>query len=98
MKSNKFTFKTTKPTGRYRSFFNPSHDIKLHGKDIGSIVNGTWDIRLMVVKKDIMEDGNPNCNWTRITLNKKSNSLQEAKDFINGAFDVINKKYNLKKD
>lgn len=91
----KFTFKTTKPTGKYASFYNPSHDIKLNKKDVGSIVDGKWTIRLKVVKDDIMEDGKPNCPWEWISLKKESSSLQEAKDFLNANFKTITEKFNL---
>lgn len=82
----KFTFKTTKPTGKYRCFHKPYHDIKIKGQTIGNIDHETFKIRLMVIKSDINEDGNPNCTWKWITLSKKSNSIQEAKDFLNEDF------------
>ena len=91
----KFTFKTEKPTGRYRSFFSENHDIKLKKKKCGSIVDRTWDIRLIVLKDDIMEDGNANCEWKWITLKKKSESLQEAKDWLNVNFISLNQKYKI---
>lgn len=91
----KFTFKTTKPTGKYAFLDKSSHDIKLNKKDVGSIVDGTWIIRLKVVKNDIMEDGNPNCPWKWIALKKESSSLQEAKDFLNANFKTITEKFNL---
>lgn len=91
----KFTFKTEKPTGRYRSFFSESHDIKLKKMKVGSIVDITWQIRLMVLKDDINEDGNPNCEWKWITLKKESASLQEAKDWLNVNFISLNQKYKI---
>jgi len=91
----KFTFKTEKPTGRYRCFFSESHDIKIKKKKVGSIVDRTWSIRLMVLKDDIMEDGNANCEWKWITLKKQSASLQEAKDWLNENFISLNEKYKI---
>ena len=35
----KFTFKTTKATGRYSSFYPNLHDIKLNKKVVGSITD-----------------------------------------------------------
>ena len=92
----KFTFKTEKPTGRYSSFFPRTHYIKLNKKEVGLIVDITWDIRLMVYKSDILEDGNPNCDWKWIKLKKESETLQEAKDFLNNNIDAILNKYKLK--
>lgn len=65
---------------------------------MGSITDRSWDIRLQVVKKDINEDGNSNCSWKWIKLKKKSESLQEAKDFLNENIDQILKLYNLYQD
>jgi hypothetical protein len=91
----KFTFKTEKPTGRYRSFYRKNHDIKIKKKKVGSIVDREWKIRLMVLKSDINEDGNPNCEWKWITLKKESASLQEAKDWLNVNFISLNEKYKI---
>jgi hypothetical protein len=49
----------------------------------------------MVIKSDINEDGNPNCKWKWIKLGKKSESLQEAKEFLNENIETIMAKYNL---
>jgi hypothetical protein len=91
----KFTFKTEHPTGAYCSFFPSSHIIKIKKKQVGSITDKAWNIRLMVLKDDINEDGNPNCEWRWITLGKQSNSLQEAKDWLNENFTAINERYKL---
>jgi hypothetical protein len=98
----KFTFKTQKSTGRYRSFFPPSYYIKLNKIECGLIVGSNnycdippYKIRLQVIKSDIMEDGNPNCDWKWITLKKESSSIQEAKDFLNDHFESINSKYKI---
>ena len=93
--TKKFTFKTEKATGRYRSFYNDSHTIRMKKMTVGSITDRTWQIRLMVVKDDINEDGNPNCEWKWIALKKESASLQEAKDWLNTNFVSLNEKYNL---
>lgn len=98
MKTVKFTFKTIKPTGRYRSFFPTTHYIKLKGVVVGTIDDESpFKIRFKVVKSDINEDGNPNCFWKWITLLKRSESLEEAKEFLNKVADKIVETYNLAK-
>lgn len=87
----KFTFKTDKPTGRYRSFYNDYHHIKLNKKCVGNIADKTWRINLFVYRDDKPDD------FKVITLMKKPNSLQEAKDFLNETIDAILSKYKLYK-
>lgn len=84
----KFTFKANRPTGKYRSFFATTHDIKLKGEVVGEI-DDNLTIRLMILKKDINEDGNPNCKWKWVKLKKKSSTLEEAKEFLNSNIDKI---------
>ncbi len=95
MKKKKFTFKTTKPTGRYKSFYSPYHEIKLNKKVVGNISDADFQIGLMVYKNDIMEDGNPNCSWKWIWLKHKSETLELAKTFLNDNIDSILDKYDL---
>jgi len=91
-----FTFKTTKPTGRYRSFSNDHHDIKLQKVEVGTIdYEAPFKIRLMVVKADIMEDGNKNCPWKWMRLKKEFTSLQEAKDWLKANYEQIRKQINI---
>ena len=92
----KFTFKTDRPTGSFASFFPNYNHIKLDKKKVGSIDDKTpFKIKLMVIKDDIMEDNNPNCEWKWITLKKESQSLQEAKDFLNKYIADLVIKYKL---
>jgi hypothetical protein len=92
----KFTFKTDKPKGSYSSFFPNHNRIKLNKKDVGTIDDKKpFKIRLMVEKDDIMEDGNPNCKWRWVTLKQESDSLQDAKDFINRFLPEILIKYTI---
>lgn len=94
---SKFTFKTERSTGRYRSFYPDNHYIKLKRKMIGSIDHEPpFSIRLMVYKDNIMEDENPNCDWKWIRLKKESESLQEAKDFLNTNADRILQKFRIR--
>lgn len=90
-----FTFKTTRATGHYRSFHSDQHDIKIKKVVVGMISDRDWVIRLQVTKKDINEDGNPNCPWKWITLKKQSASLEEAKEFLNRNYEAIRAKFNI---
>jgi len=95
----KFTFKTEKPTGRYKSFFTPSHYIKYKKNIVGSIdFNTPHRIRLMVIKNDINEDGNPNCEWKWISLKKESETLEEAKEFLNENIKSIFTKHKIRQN
>lgn len=92
----KFTFKTIKPTGRWRAFDNTYHYVKLKNKTVGTINNDKpHKIRLQVIKSDINEDGIPNCIWKWVTLKKESDSVEEAKLFLNRFIETILEKYSL---
>ncbi len=91
-----FTFKTEKPTGRYCSFQSDNHFVKLNKVVVGKIIDKIpFKIKLMVVKKDILEDGEPNCNWKWITFKHESKSLKEAKEFLKTNYELITKNYKL---
>ena len=91
-----FTFKTEKPEGKYKGFSNPSHNIKILKTIVGEIIHKEWKIRLMVIKDGIeFKDENTNCKW--ITLKRESESLQDAKDFLNRNFVKITERYPLYK-
>ena len=91
-----FTFKTNKPTGRYKSFYKPTYEIKLKKKIVGAITSEVpHQIRLRIIKKDIMEDKNPNCSWKWITLKKEFNSVDEAKAFLKENYERIVNQLNL---
>ncbi len=93
----KFTFKTEKATGRYRSFCLSEHIIKFKKKVVGNIEDkAPYKIGLMVYKKDIKEDGNPNCSWKWIWLIKESTSLDEAKAFLNEKIESLFIRYNIR--
>jgi hypothetical protein len=94
----KFTFKTDHPTGKYKSFEPDYHHIKLNKKDVGYISDEKpYKIRLQVIKENINENGNPNCVWKWATLKKQSETLQEAKDFLNTNFESITQELKLYK-
>jgi hypothetical protein len=93
----KFTFKKSKtPKGLASIGHITTSYIKLNGFEVGCILEkAPFKIRLMVIKKDIMEDGNPNCYWKWITLKKESKTLIEVKEFLNNNIDKILEKYKL---
>lgn len=104
----KFTFKKVIHEGRWRSFQPESHKIKFNKEIVGDISqirnigicnqrsdDGKFKIRLMVNKKDIMEDGNPNCVWKNIFLHDRFDTAQEAKDFLNTHIKTITTQYRL---
>lgn len=91
----KFTFKTEKPTGKYKSFINNVNNVLFNKKMVGLIEPDNFKIRLMIVKDDINSDGNPNCPWKWITLSKNNETLQDAQKFLNDNFTNIFIKYTL---
>ena len=95
-KNQKFTFKTERPTGKWKSFSATWYYIKLDGKEVGSIgEDKPHKIRLMVVKDDINSDGNPNCPWKWITLKKESETMDAAKEWLNNNIAEITTKWKL---
>lgn len=92
----KFTFKTEKPTGRYRSFQSASHDIKLGGAWCGSIDDDPpHKVRFMKLKDDPMEDGNPNCAWKWVTLKKEFQSVADAKEWVRENSELIQRQIKI---
>lgn len=92
----KFTFKTTKPTGKYRSFQNSQHDIKLNGGVCGSIQDENPHIvRFMKIKNNVLEDGNPNCVWMWVRIKKDFSSIKEAKEWVIENSEQLQKQINL---
>ena len=80
----KFTFKTHKATGRYRSFEKDCHDIKYNKIACGNITDDfPFYVKFQVIKKDINEDGNTNCEWKWITLKTPEfENIKEAKKWV----------------
>ena len=92
----KFTFKTIKPTGKWKSFDEDVILIKLNNKECGSIdATRPHKIRLMVVKDDINEDGSTNCIWKWITFKNDFKTINDAKLFLNKYYIMITSKYNI---
>lgn len=92
----KFTFKRNDGG----AWHNDTHTIKYKRKPCGIIYEiepfgGKCEVRLQVIKDDINEDGNPNCEWKWIRFKKKFDSVQEAKDSLNANIEGIMEKFNL---
>jgi hypothetical protein len=96
--SVKFTFKTEKPTGKWKSFDSDSHYIKMGGKEIGSIdPDKPHKVSFMVIKDDINSDGNPNCVWKRITFKREFETVEAAKKWLTENAERLTSTYNFYK-
>lgn len=104
MATNKFTFKTIKPTGKWRSFYPTNHYIKIGRSQCGQIVEPDRSnilkkvtIRFQIIKEDINEDNNPNCKWKWIQLKTQFETVDEAKEWLQreDIFEAINNKFKL---
>ncbi len=95
---SKFTFKTIKPVGKWKSFSNDEHVILQDKLRIGLIGHEfPFTIKIMVMKTETITDNNPNCVWKWIALKKESKTLDEAKEFINLHYKILNERYTLHK-
>lgn len=75
-------------------------DIKLDKKRIGTIYapnwqQGKWEVSFAIKKKDIMEDGNPNCEWRWVNFKENFYTDFLAKEFVKEMFDKINSTYEF---
>lgn len=97
MKTPKFIFKTSKPTGKWRSFDEPTFYIKYQGKVVGMIdIKSDFPIRLMVVKNEIYKDSNPNCSWMWKSISLgKAETLEQVHEQLNKNIQKILDKYTL---
>jgi hypothetical protein len=94
----KFTFKKQPRETGLSSIGHPhpNVDIKLDGKVVGSIDAPTWAsrnkgwvIRFTVMKDNINEDGNPNCEWKWVQINKEFETENDAREYIKNNSDQI---------
>lgn len=89
----KLTFKTHKPTGRYRSFYRPDIYIKHNRLKIGSIeADEPYVIRVTVKREPTKAEPAP-FRW--ITLAYKSKTLEESKRYAEENLERIINKYCL---
>ena len=92
----KFTFKIIKSTDRWKSFY--CCNILLKKKQVGAFYNEGkegWSIRFMVMKTETITDNNTNSPWMWVTLKHRAESLEAAKDYVNGNFQKITSSFTL---
>ncbi len=77
-------------------------DMKINGKIFGTIhspnwnsTDNKWRITVSIIKNNIMEDGNPNCNWMNILLKMKFEDENSAREWMKSHIDKIINKWNL---
>lgn len=75
-------------------------DIKLDGKVIGYISPPNWEksfwiARFSVIKKDMNEDKNPNCDWKWIRLTKEFKTEPEAREAVRISISELVRKYKF---
>lgn len=94
----KFTFKKDMPTGRSKLLCPVIHLIKLGGKEVGKFgETAPISIRFMVEKDDVKNSRNPNCPWKWVKLNKEFSSPEEARQWLRGNSEEIQKALKLHK-
>lgn len=94
-----FTFKTEHPTGRYRSFDQPTHHVKITGVEVGYIEpEHPHKIHFQVRKTDIANSGNPNCPWKWVHYKKEFSSVEEAKAWIKENTEKIHQEIDIWKE
>jgi len=104
----KLTFKKEARETGLRAVVNPTPStiIKIEGKEWGHIWGHiipasshsdlfAWSIQFSIVKKDIMEDKNPNCIWRNVTLKQKFSSEPEARDWLKTNLDMLSEKFTF---
>lgn len=92
LKISKFTFKMNQPTGKWRSFDQWYCDIKLLGKQCGTIHEEGLRISFFVKIEPTKEKPAP---FKTITLKYTPTTLEEAKEYLNTNKDRIMKSFDL---
>jgi hypothetical protein len=107
-KVKNFIFKKVRPSGKWSSFeAQNNYDIKYDGKIVGDISeqrsigttklnDGKFTVGFMIIKKDIMEDGNPNCVWRWARMKPKFDTPEDAQKWILENQERILSSYKLK--
>lgn len=92
-KVKNFTFKTDK-SGIWHG---DTADIKLGGRVCGVLVPRSrftdYQVRFMVTKADILEDGNRNCPWKWVGLTGRYKDLDAAKAWVKENSAMLQDKY-----
>jgi hypothetical protein len=92
----KFTFKTSKPTGKWKAFDKPYHEIKHNKIVVGEIAeDAPHKIRFMVMKTDTLKNDNPNCKWMWIGFKNQFENIDAAKEFVNKNYQQIIDNYTF---
>lgn len=82
-----FTFKRNNPTGRYRSFDRINTDIKIKGKQVGTINEGRgfndWSVSFVI------KDEGKECGWRWATLARRFDNEQEARDWLKKKYERL---------
>lgn len=93
----KFTFKTEKSTGRYRSFYPDSHYIKIKGVTVGMIEDKDWHkVSIKVLKDEERTDNNPNKDWMWVKLAREFESVAAAKTWLTENTDKLFRQFKIK--
>lgn len=93
MAKDKFTFRKIIPVGKYRSFEPDSTEIKLNGFVVGSIdAPAHFSNKQGFGISFCIKDGN---SFKNITLAKRLDSEQEAREFVNKNFSALTTKFDL---
>jgi hypothetical protein len=77
-------------------------DIKVKKKVIGQIISPSrfgadyWRIGFQIIKRDIMEDGNPNCAWRWLFVWNNATDEASARQWVIDNFDRISAAYAFK--
>jgi len=89
----KFTFKTEKPTGKWKSFEPDHHLIKLKRKECGNITDAAPHVIRFSIKREPSKTHPAPFHY--VTLKKKFDSLDGAKSFLVENTDKIVNQFNL---
>jgi hypothetical protein len=96
MNNKKFTFKTERVAGSYAGFYPDYIYIKHNKIKVGNIDSKKpYGISLKIYKKDIMENGNPNCEWRWAHFKKEFESVDAAEAWLNDNREEIFKLYKI---
>lgn len=99
----KLSFKKgEKPTGLWSiGHSHPDTEIKLDKKTFGHIIPPAWNtvnywrIHFAVIKPDINEDGNPNCEWRWREFKQEFETEPEAREYMKNNIEYILEHYKL---
>jgi len=101
----KFTFKTERSTGKWRSFHPDTYKIKLKGLECGSISehssiglsnnperNGLFEISFSIKREKTEQNPAP---FRNVTLKRTFTTVDEAKEFLVEGTERLTKEFDL---